>query len=129
MAVSTKSLSEKTTPIYSAFWQYFVIFVMTFFFAVGSGMRPFIANIGPLLYLGWAAGGLAFLLYMEGIKHVQGQLIQIITMLEMLVATFSGVFLLGEKLSLYPIYSTWRGVYCCRHAGRHCQKKSGWSYG
>ncbi|OGD62810.1 hypothetical protein A2160_05590 [Candidatus Beckwithbacteria bacterium RBG_13_42_9] len=37
---------------------------------------------------------------MEGIKHVKGQTIQIVTMLEVLVATLSGVLLLGEKLTL-----------------------------
>lgn len=102
MAISSKSLTAKTKPIYSAFWQYFIIMILTFFFAIGTPLQAFTNNLFPLLYLGWIAGGLAFILYMKGIDQVKGQNIQIITMLEVLVASLSGVILLHEPLS-FPI--------------------------
>jgi len=98
MAISSKSLTEKTKPIYTAFWQYFIIMVMTAFFAKGVTMAQFSANFIPLAYLGCVAGGLAFIIYMQGIKLVRGQYIQIITMMEVLVGTLSGVILLKEPL-------------------------------
>lgn len=99
MAISSKSLTEKTTPLYSAFWQYFVIMILSALFVLPAPFQVFTSNLPSLLYLGWAAGGFAFLLYMEGIKKVKGQVIQVITMLEILVASFSGFFLLKEPLT------------------------------
>jgi drug/metabolite transporter (DMT)-like permease len=103
MAISSKSLTQKTTPLYSAFWQYFVIMILSIFFALPFSVHTFTNNIPSLLFLGWAAGGFAFLLYMEGIKRVKGQVIQIITMLEIIVASLSGYFLLKESLTVQTI--------------------------
>lgn len=100
MAISSKTLTQKTTPLYAAFWQYFIILILTSVFAFNLTLSNFTSNIVSLVYLGWAAGGIAFLLYMQGVKRVKGQLIQIITMLEVLVGSLSGVFLLGETLTL-----------------------------
>lgn len=99
MAISSKSLTEKTTPLYSAFWQYFVIMVLSAIFVLPTPPQVFTSNLVPLLYLGLVAGGFAFLLYMEGIKRVKGQIIQVITMLEILVASLSGFFLLREPIT------------------------------
>jgi len=103
MAISSKLLTHKTTPLYSAFWQYFLIIIFSFVFALPIQIVLIKKNILPLLYLGWAAGGLAFLLYMRGIKKVKGQIIQVITMLEIFIGSVSGVVLLNEKLSLRTI--------------------------
>jgi len=103
MAISSKSLTHKTTPLYSSFWQYFIIVILSFIFALPIKLVLVKTNILPLLYLGWAAGGLAFLFYMQGIKKVKGQIIQIITMLEILISSLSGVILLNEKLNLQTI--------------------------
>ncbi len=103
MAISSKSLTHKTTPLYAAFWQYFLIFLIWFFFAIPLRVSVVSANIVSLLYLGWVAGGLAFLLYMQGIKKVKGQIIQVITMLEILIGSLSGVLLLGERLTLQTL--------------------------
>jgi len=103
MAISSKSLTHKTTPLYTAFWQYFIIIFLSIFFALPLQPSLITANLMPLLYLGWVAGGFAFLLYMQGIKQVKGQTIQIITMLEIVIGSLSGVLLLGEKLSLQTI--------------------------
>ncbi len=103
MAISSKSLTQKTTPLYAAFWQYFIIVILTFFFALPIKPTIVMQNIFPLLYLGWIAGGVAFLIYMEGIKKVKGQIIQVVTMLEIAVGSLAGVLLLGEKLSLPTI--------------------------
>jgi CRISPR-associated DxTHG motif protein len=99
MAISSKSLTEKTTPLYSAFWQYFVIMILSAFFVFPISLHIFTNNLISLLYLGWVAGGFAFLLYMEGIKRVKGQVIQVITMMEILIASLSGFFLLKEPLT------------------------------
>ncbi len=103
MAISSKSITEKTTPLYAAFWQYLVIMVLSAAFALPASFQLLKVNAPSLLYLGWAAGGLAFILYMEGIKWVKGQIIQVITMLEIVVASLSGILLLGEKLTLPTI--------------------------
>jgi drug/metabolite transporter (DMT)-like permease len=100
MAISSKTVSQKTTPLYAAFWQYLIIMVAFAALALPTPVQLIKNNITPLLYLGWAAGGLAFILYMEGIKHVKGQIIQVITMLELVVGSLSGILLLGEKLTL-----------------------------
>jgi DME family drug/metabolite transporter len=99
MAISSKSLTDKTTPIYSAFWQYFVIMVLSAFFVLPTPFQVFTNNLVSLLYLGLLAGGFAFLLYMEGIKRVKGQIIQVITMMEIVVASLSGYILLKEPLT------------------------------
>lgn len=98
MAISSKSLTHKTTPLYSAFWQYFIITICSFFFIFPINFSRVVPNITFLLYLGWAAGGFAFLLYMYGIKKVKGQIIQIITVLEIIISSLSGVVFLHEKL-------------------------------
>lgn len=103
MAISSKSLTEKTKPIYSAFWQYFIIMIMTSFVLFKLPVEAFTNNIIPLIYLGWAAGGIAFLIYMKGISLVKGQNIQVITMTEVVVASLSGILLLKEPLTLTVI--------------------------
>lgn len=40
---------------------------------------------------------------MQGIAKVKGQIIQVITMLEIVIGVLSGVILLGEKLNLPTI--------------------------
>jgi len=104
MAISSKSLTQKTTPLYAAFWQYFIIILLSFAFALPFNLTKVTTNIIPLLYLGWAAGGIAFLLYMKGIAKVKGQIIQVITTLEIVIGILSGVILLGEKLNLPTIF-------------------------
>lgn len=99
MAISSKKVTEKTTPLYAAFWQYLVIVVMSLPFALPLSTQQLTINAPSLLYLGWAAGGVAFILYMEGIARVKGQVIQVITMLEIVVASLSGILLLGERLN------------------------------
>lgn len=100
MAISSKSLTEKTTPLYAAFWQYLVIMVLSAAFALPTSLQLLKVNAPSLLYLGWVAGGFAFILFMEGIKRVKGQIIQVITLQEILVASLSSILLLGEKLTL-----------------------------
>lgn len=103
MAISSKSVTEKTTALYAAFWQYLVIVVLSAWFALPIASSQITQNAPSLLYLGWAAGGLAFLLYMKGISLVKGQIIQVITMLEIVVASLSGILLLGEQLNIQTI--------------------------
>lgn len=104
MAISSKSLTHKTTPLYSAFWQYFIIAICSFFFIFPLNLSKVLPNVPFLLYLGWAAGGFAFLLYMHGIKKVKGQIIQIITVLEIVISSLSGVIFLHEKLELLTVF-------------------------
>lgn len=103
MAISSKRVAEKTTPLYAAFWQYLVIIFMSLPFALPLTVPQLTSNMPSLLYLGWAAGGVAFILYMEGIARVKGQVIQVITMLEILVASLSGILLLGEGVTVQTI--------------------------
>lgn len=99
MAISSKSVTEKTTPLYAAFWQYLVIALLFMPFSLPLRIQAVIINLPSLIYLGWVAGGIAFLLYMNGISRVKGQIIQVVTMLEIVVASLSGILLLGEKVS------------------------------
>jgi len=52
MAISSKSLTQKTTPLYAAFWQYFIIILLSFAFALPFNLTKVTTNIIPLLYLG-----------------------------------------------------------------------------
>ena len=103
MAISSKSLTQKTTPLYAAFWQYFIIIFLTSFSIRGAPPGIFSQNLIPLAYLGWIAGGLAFLLFMKGASLVKGQIIQIITMTEVLIASLAGTLLLKEPLTITTI--------------------------
>ena len=100
MAISSKSVTEKTTPLYAAFWQFFIIMLLSVGFALPVSVNLIKISVIPLLYVGLAAGGLAFILYMEGIKRVKGQIIQVITTLEIVIASLCGIVLLHEKVTL-----------------------------
>jgi len=100
MAISSKSVTSKPTPLYAAFWQYLIIAIFFAPLSLPLTLASFTGNLPSLLYLGWVAGGIAFLLYMNGINHVKGQIIQVVTMLEIVVASLSGVILLGETVTL-----------------------------
>ncbi|PIY71620.1 hypothetical protein COY87_05230 [Candidatus Roizmanbacteria bacterium CG_4_10_14_0_8_um_filter_33_9] len=80
-----------------------MILLLSFVFVLPIHFVAVKLNIISLLYLGWAAGGLAFLFYMQGINKVKGQIIQIITVLEIIISSLSGVIFLKESLSFFTL--------------------------
>ncbi len=104
MAISSKNVVQKTTPLYATFWKYLVIAMLGAMFALPMETIQITNNIIPILYGGWIAGGIAFLIYMRGISLVKGQIIQVITMFEIVVASLSGILLLGERPTTQTLF-------------------------
>lgn len=104
MAISSKNVVQKTTPLYATFWKYLVIAILASMFALPMETIQLTNNIVPILYGGWIAGGIAFLIYMKGITLVKGQVIQVITMFEIVVASLSGILLLGERPTVQTLF-------------------------
>ena len=104
MAISSKNVVQKTTPLYATFWKYLVIAMLGAMFALPMETVQITNNIIPILYGGWIAGGIAFLIYMRGISLVKGQIIQVITMFEIVVASLSGILLLGERPTIQTLF-------------------------
>lgn len=101
MGVLSKPLTNSAPGAYIVFWQYAVVSVLFFFISGGVSPDLVLINWWQLLYIGFIATGVAFLLFMEGIKYVQAQKIFVVTSLEPVAGTLAALLFLGEVPSLF----------------------------
>ncbi len=103
MALTAKPLMEKVSTYYTAFWQYVIISIMFAFFLKIDSVSLIFKNWWQLLIIGILCTGIAFILFMEGVKKVKAQKIFIITALEPLTGTTLALILLKEIPSLMTL--------------------------
>lgn len=96
MAVISKPVLKKKSGYYVAFWQYLIIsFMFIVFLDFGSFSAAF-NNWWQLGLIGVVSTGVAFILFMEGVKKVEAQKIFIVTSLEPLTGTVLAIIVLSE---------------------------------
>lgn len=94
--------NEKTDSLVLSFGQFLVTAILALLIAVfteSGGVFQSPSAIGPLLYSGIVAVGLAFTLQVFGQRKVDPALSALILSLEALFALISGMIFLGEKLT------------------------------
>ncbi|MFH1786093.1 MAG: EamA family transporter [archaeon] len=114
MAITAKTVSKKASGYYLAFWQYLVISALFSFSLINQSIEVVSMNFPFLLYLGVFTCGIAFILFMEGVRKVKAQKVFIVTALEPLVATFLAFFVIKEvptALTLGGAFFILLGVY------------------
>jgi drug/metabolite transporter (DMT)-like permease len=99
MTVAAKPLSQKVSGYYIVFWQYLVIAVLALPFAHAAPIETVVANWWQLGGLGIVCTGIAYTLYMRGVRRVPTQHVLVIASLEPLVGTLIAGLLLHESLS------------------------------
>jgi len=95
MAIVAKPITKKKSSYYIAFWQYFIITLMFLFF-YKPDISLLIINWWQILILGVFCSGIAFVIFMEGVKRIEGQKIFIVTSLEPFFGTILAFFFLKE---------------------------------
>ena len=95
MAITAKPISKEKSGYYLAFWQYLVI-TLAFIPFISFSTTAVMSNLYPLLYIGIFGTGIAFILFMTGVKLVPGQKVFIVTSLEPLVAMIMAILILSE---------------------------------
>ena len=103
MALSAKPVLKNTSGYYAVFWQHLIGTIMFLFFIDAESFYGLYANWWQLLVIGILCTGIAFLLFMEGIKKVKAQKIFIVTTLEPLAGTIAALIVLSEVPSLLTI--------------------------
>ena len=103
MALTAKPLMKKSLGYCIVFWQYFIISIIFAFFIKTDSIKAIIENWWQLLTIGILCTGIAFLLFMEGVRKIKAQKIFIITTLEPLSGTIFALFFLKETLSVMTI--------------------------
>lgn len=98
-----KSLRERVSGYYTAFWQSIVISIMFLFFLKIKSMDVIVGNWWQILGLGILGAGIPTILFMNGIKKIKGQEIFIITSLEPLAGTLFALLALHEVPTLLTI--------------------------
>ena len=114
MALTAKPIMKKKTGYYAAFWQYVIISLMFVFFLKVESANVLVENWWKLLTIGILCTGIAFILFMEGVRKVKAQKIFIITALEPLAGTIVALIILKEIPSLMTIIGAiliFYGVY------------------
>jgi drug/metabolite transporter (DMT)-like permease len=114
MALTAKPIMKKKTGYYTAFWQYVIISLMFVFFLNVESANVLVENWWKLLTIGILCTGIAFILFMEGVRKVKAQKIFIITALEPLAGTIVALIILKEIPSLMTIIGAifiFYGVY------------------
>ena len=96
MALTAKPIMNKKSGYYTAFWQYAVISLMFVFFLKIDSSTVLIENWWKLLTIGILCTGIAFILFMEGVRKVKAQKIFIVTALEPLAGTIVALIILKE---------------------------------
>jgi drug/metabolite transporter (DMT)-like permease len=103
MALTAKPIMKKKSGYYVAFWQYAVISLMFVFFLKIDSTTVLMENWWKLLIIGILCTGIAFILFMEGVRNVKAQKIFIVTALEPLVGTIASLLILKEVPSFMTI--------------------------
>ncbi len=105
--ILAKSLRERTSGYYIAFWQSIIISLMFVFFLKIPSTEMIINSWWQLLGLGIFGAGIPVVLFMSGIKKVKGQKIFIVTSLEPLIGTLLALLILKE----IPSIMTFAGAF------------------
>lgn len=103
MALTAKPIMNKKSGYYTAFWQYAVISLMFVLFLKIDSSAVLAENWWSLLVIGVLCTGIAFILFMEGVRKVKAQKIFIVTALEPLVGTVAALIVLGEAPSIMTV--------------------------
>lgn len=103
MTLTAKPLIKKVSSYYIVFWQYAIISIMFIFLCTVDSANTLIQNWWKLLVIGIFCTGIAYILFMKGVKEVKAQKILIVAMLEPLAATFFALIILKEVPSLITI--------------------------
>ena len=103
MALTAKPIMKRKSGYYTAFWQYAIISLMFVFFVKSNQAAALMANWWKLLLIGVVCTGIAFILFMEGVRKVKAQRIFIVTALEPLTGTAAALIILGEIPSLMTL--------------------------
>ncbi len=114
MALMAKPILQKNSGYYVAFWQYVIISFLFVFSLKIPQVPAVIASWWQLLFIGIVCTGIAFVLFMEGVKKVKAQKVFIITSLEPLVGSIAAILLLKESPSLFTFigaFFIFVGVY------------------
>lgn len=119
MALTAKPILQKKSGYYVAFWQYAIISLMFLLSFNGSKIAAVSAAWWQLLVIGIVCTGIAFILFMEGVKKIKAQKVFIITSLEPLVGSIAAIVFLKEVPSLF----TMMGAICIIFGVYTCTKK------
>ena len=114
MAVTSKSLLKKVSGYYVVFWQYLTISVLFLFFMGTKSVPVIIGNWWQLLIIGIICTGIAFILFMNGIKKVKANKVFIITSLEPVAGTILAALILKETITFFTLLGAiiiFTGVY------------------
>ena len=103
MALTAKPIMKNKSGYYTAFWQYVVISLMFVFFIKINSVNILLENWWKLLIIGILCTGIAFILFMEGVRKVKAQKIFIVTALEPLAGTVVALIVLNEIPSIMTI--------------------------
>lgn len=116
MALTAKPIMKDKSGYYVTFWQYLIMTLMFGLFIDIRSTSVLFENWWQLSIIGIVCTGIAFILFMEGIKKVKVQKIFIITALEPLTGILLGSILLkeipsfltiiGAGLILFGVYKT-----------------------
>lgn len=102
MAVSAKPLMKHVTNYYTTFWQY-VVMILMFLPFYNTNLATIIFNWWQLGIIGILCTGVAYLFFMNGVKHTKGQHIFIITSLEPFLGSLFAFSFLNEIPSALTI--------------------------
>lgn len=103
MAVTAKPLTQKVSGYYAAFWQYMVIAIIFVFLINSSSVSAVPMNWWKLIIIGVLCTGVAYILFMNGIRKVKAQKVFIITSIEPLTGAIFAFLLLKELPSLITV--------------------------
>lgn len=103
MTVAAKPLTQKVSGYYIVFWQYLLIALLTLPFVQPVALNSVTANWWQLGGLGIVCTGIAYTLYMRGVRHVPTQHVLIVASLEPLVGTALAGLILHEALSPFTL--------------------------
>ena len=103
MAISSKTLLRKVSGYYAVFWQYLVIAITFLTLAGPDVFTNVLPNLWQLTTIGVVCTGIAFILFMRGVKKVKANKVFIITSIEPIVGVVLASFILREKLTMFTV--------------------------
>ena len=103
MALTAKPVLKTKSGYYVAFWQNIIISLMFILFLKVNPVSAISTNWWQLGIIGILSTGIAFILFMEGVRKVKAQKIFIVTALEPLAGTVLALILLAEIPSILTI--------------------------
>ena len=101
MMIIAKPVLKERSGYSVAFWQYFVITLMFLPFLKFNSASVILSNWWQLGIIGIVCTGIAFMLFMEGVRKIKAQKVFVITTLEPLAGTALALLLLNEVPSLF----------------------------